>query len=68
MGGRQPQLHGQKRHKVCKGPSKCRRGGRGLGGGGEERRVDGERRVCRTQEERSVVKVADSHILAESLV
>ena len=36
MGGRQPQLHGQKRHKVCKGPSKRRREGRGLGGGGEE--------------------------------
>ena len=41
MGGRQPQLHGQKRHKVCKGPSKCRRGGRGergegVGGRGEE--------------------------------
>ena len=34
MGGRQPQLHGQKRHKVCKGPSKCRREGRGGGWGG----------------------------------
>ena len=45
-----------------------REGGEGRGGWGEGRRVkSGESRVCRTPEERSVVKVADSHILAESL-